>query len=321
MTLNTQGIVTPHQLARGFAQESFESFLAVRREPAWSLALRREAWAAFENLPFPDRTLEEWMRTDIRGFRLEQFGLPSLPSPVGRGAGGEGGEANEEAEHRAALTLTLSQGERGPVKQPSQKERGPAERPPPALLTQGVDLSGSVVSADSRTGDARLDPELARQGVLFGSLDQLLGEHGDVLRPYLFSAVNYQADKFAALHAACWSGGMLLYVPRGVVIDRPLHMLSVLSPGGVDLGHALIVLEDGAEATLLAETASLDAAAAGLHCGAIEIHVGPRARLRYVNLQNWGTGVWHFAASAGAGGRAMRPCSGRSAPWAAGWPR
>ena len=23
--------------------------------------------------------------------------------------------------------------------------------------------------------------------------------------------------------------------------------------------------------------------------------VGPGARLRYVNLQNWGTGVWHFA--------------------------
>ena len=97
------------------------------------------------------------------------------------------------------------------------------------------------------------------------------------------------------LHAACWSGGMVLYVPKGVVIDRPLHMLSALSPDGVDLGHTLIVLEEGAEATVLAETASLDAAAAGLHCGAIELHVGPRAKLRYVNLQNWGTGVWHFA--------------------------
>ena len=88
---------------------------------------------------------------------------------------------------------------------------------------------------------------------------------------------------------------MVLYVPKGVAIERPLHMLSALSPGGVDFGHALIVLEEGAEATVLAETASSDAAAAGLHCGAIEIHVGPRARLRYVNLQNWGAGVWHFA--------------------------
>ena len=32
-----------------------------------------------------------------------------------------------------------------------------------------------------------------------------------------------------------------------------------------------------------------------MHCGAIELIVGRGAKLRYVNLQNWGTGVWHFA--------------------------
>ena len=272
------GTATTHH---GFSQESFQSFLANRREPAWLLAQRREAWAAFEELPFPDRTLEEWMRTDIRGFRLDQFSLPNLPSPAGRGAGGEG-----EGRRQDALTLTLSRPTSG---------RCPERGLPPALLTQGVELSGRAVSADSQIDEACLDPELAEQGVLFGSLDHLVAEHGDRLQPYLFSAVNYRVDKFAALHAACWSGGLVLYVPRGVVIERPLHMLSALSPGGVDLSHALIVLEEGAEAALLAETASRDAAAAGLHCGAIEIHVGLRARLRYVNLQNWGTGVWHFA--------------------------
>jgi Fe-S cluster assembly protein SufD len=274
--------------AHGFSQESFESFLAQRREPAWLVAQRREAWAAFEELPLPDRTLEEWMRTDIRGFRLEQFALPSLPSPAGRGVGGEGGSESKQDAKPDVLTLSRPTSGRCP-------EREPAGQLPPALLAQGVDLSGGAVSADSQVGDVCLDPELARQGVLFGSLDRLVAEHGDRLQPYLFSAVNFRADKFAALHAACWSGGLVLYVPRGVVIERPLHMLSVLSPGGVDLSHALVVLEEGAEAAILAETASRDATAAGLHCGAIELHVGPCARLRYVNLQNWGTGVWHFA--------------------------
>ena len=125
--------------------------------------------------------------------------------------------------------------------------------------------------------------------------DALIREHGERLRPYLYAAVDGRADKFAALHAAYWSGGMVLYVPKGVVIERPLHMLSALSPGATDFSHALIILDEGAEATVLAETASVDSEAAGLHCGAIEIHVGCRAKLRYVNLQNWGTGVWHFA--------------------------
>ena len=45
----------------------------------------------------------------------------------------------------------------------------------------------------------------------------------------------------------------------------------------------------------MTETASSDPGGGGLHCGAIEILLMPGARLRYVNLQNWGSGVWHFA--------------------------
>ena len=164
------------------------------------------------------------------------------------------------------------------------------------VLSAGVDLAGDTAAFDSRPAASRLDPELAAKGVLFGSLDELVQQHGAKIEPFLFArAVDPYYDKFSALHAACWSGGMLLYVPRGVVIDRPLHMFSGLSAGQSDFGHALIVLEEGAQATLLAETGSQNATASGLHCGAVEILVGPGARLRYVNLQNWGTGVWHFA--------------------------
>jgi Fe-S cluster assembly protein SufD len=159
----------------------------------------------------------------------------------------------------------------------------------------GVDLAGQTTTTDSADGKTCLDPVLAGQGVLFGSLDALVCTHGDLLRPYLFKAVDYRVDKFAALHAACWSGGTVFYVPRGVTVELPVHSLSALLPGGVDLSHALIILEEDAQATVLAETASMDAAAPGLHCGAIELFVGPRAKLRYVNLQNWGAGVWHFA--------------------------
>jgi Fe-S cluster assembly protein SufD len=61
------------------------------------------------------------------------------------------------------------------------------------------------------------------------------------------------------------------------------------------LGHTLVILEEGAEASFLTETASLQEQGGGLHCGRTEILLGPEARLRFVNLQDWGRGVWHFA--------------------------
>ena len=124
----------------------------------------------------------------------------------------------------------------------------------------------------------------------------LIAEHGDLLRPYIErKLVDPHFDKFSALNAALWSTGTVLFVPKGVSVDEPFHSLSVMTDGGVDLSKTLVILEEGAEATLLAETASTDLEAGGFHCGSIELIVEKNARLRYVNLQNWGSGVWHFA--------------------------
>ncbi len=237
--------------ATGFDSVSFAAFLESRDEPAWLTEQRRAAWSAFESLPMPSRNDEEWMRTELRTFRLDRFSPPQETAVAG------------------ALPIPL--------------------------LTQGVELAGSTVALDSRPVAMELDPRLAKQGVLFGSLDELVAEHGEVIRPHLFRAMQVDYDKFSALHAACWSGGSLLYVPRGVKVERPFHTLSALSDGGVDFGHILVILEEGAEATMLSEAACASAESTGLHCGGIELIVGPGAKLRYVNLQNWGHGVWHFA--------------------------
>ncbi|HEY2148786.1 MAG TPA: SufD family Fe-S cluster assembly protein, partial [Pirellulales bacterium] len=244
----------------GFTAASFDAFLESRDEPAWLKEQRRAAWRAFESLPMPSRTDEEWMRTDIRLLRLNQFAPP---------VGGSSSDALPEHVE-------------------------------PSLM-QGVKFAATTAALDSRplVAGQPLPESLANRGVLFGSLDELVGNHSDLIQRHLFRAINPEYDKFAALHAAFWSGGAILYVPRGVVIEEPFHVLSAISPGGADFGHILVILDEGAEATLLSETAGGGPSAAGLHCGGIELFVGPGAKLRYVNLQNWGQGVWHFARQKG----------------------
>jgi Fe-S cluster assembly protein SufD len=172
---------------------------------------------------------------------------------------------------------------------------------PEALLKQGVDLAGYTSASDSRLVEAEIDQTLRQKGVRFGSLEEIAREEKELVERHLFRAFDPAYDRFAALHAAAWSGGTMLYVPKGVVIDRPLHTLSTISEGGVDTSHLLVVLDEGAEATLLSETGG--GGDAGLHCGAIELILKPGAKLRYVNLQNWSTGVWHFAHQKAAVGR------------------
>ncbi len=257
-------------LQSGFTPEAFEAFLASRREPAWLTLVRKEAWDAFEETPLPDRSLEEWRRTDLRLFRLGAFGLPRA-AQSSHGSADQGSCPAKAADGRS---ITAAEG----------------------LLERNVELAGRLATWDSQTASSVLHEEWREKGVVFESLDSAIGQHEALLREhFLKPVVDWRADKFASLHAACWSGGTFVYVPPGVNVNLPLYTFSLLSPGQVDFGRTVIILGEGAEATVLSETASVDPGAPGLHCGAIEIRVGPNARLRYVNLQNWGTGVWHFA--------------------------
>jgi Fe-S cluster assembly protein SufD len=174
--------------------------------------------------------------------------------------------------------------------------QAPASESPVGLLSQGVTLGGQTATLDSGATESTLNDKWAKKGVLFGSIERLVAENGSLLRPYFERrVVDPAVDKFAALNAACWAGGSLLYVPKRVVVDEPFHALSGMTDGGVDLTKTLVILEEGAEATMLSETASVGLNAGGFHCGSIELLVEPGARLRYVNLQNWGDQVWHFA--------------------------
>jgi len=253
-------------VSTGFTSEAFAAFLAARKEPTWLTELRRKAWQRFLELPMPTNRDEEWMRTDIRLFKLERFSLP-----------------------------------------PQNGRQPTIDALPHSLLAEGVELGGQVATLDSRPVSAVLKPRWAKQGVLFGSLDMLVAEYGDLLRPFFERrVVDPYKDKFSALHTAAWSGGTLLYVPKKVRIEEPLHSLSAQSGGGVDFGKTLVILDAGAEATMLSETASTSGAGGGLHCGSIEIIVEQSASLRYVNLQNWDHEVWHFAhqkAHVGRGGQ------------------
>lgn len=169
------------------------------------------------------------------------------------------------------------------------------------LLADKTEYGGTIVHADGHTTQTEVLERITEQGVLFGDLQTLLTEHRDLLEPYfLQQAVNPNADRFAAWHAAFWTSGTLLYVPRGVEVDLPLHsLIAHTQPGVADFGHTLIIVEDEARATLLEETTSGSAEEAGLHVGCVELIVGRHANLRYVQLQNWNQKTWHLAHQGG----------------------
>jgi len=170
------------------------------------------------------------------------------------------------------------------------------------LMEGRTEFAGLVTHVDGKCTQTELSTELAEQGVLFGNLADLVQEHRELLEPHIVKrAASPETDRFSAWHAAFWTGGTVLYVPRNVQFKQPLYSLIALAnEAAADFSHTLVIMEEGSSATLLEETASASDKLPGLHVGAVELVVGREAHLRYVQLQNWSEQVYHIAHQTGS---------------------
>jgi Fe-S cluster assembly protein SufD len=164
-----------------------------------------------------------------------------------------------------------------------------------ALATYG-ERAGLLLQRDSAGVHLDLAEAVRAQGVIWTDLHTAAREHADLVAKYfMVEAVPVASNKYTALHAAFWSGGTFLYVPKNVAVELPF--VSVLwqeMPQLAVFPHMLLVAEEGSQVTLVSELLSVgcDGCPDAYHGGVTELHVGAGARVRFVSAQDFGTQVY-----------------------------
>ena len=171
-----------------------------------------------------------------------------------------------------------------------------ASVPADLLKPLTADRHGGQVILQPGGSRLSLDPELVRQHVLFTDLRTALLENPALVSRMAGELVRPEEGKFAALAAALAQDGVVLYVPKGVIVEQPLNSL-LWGPGAglAHVSHILVWVDEGASVTYVHEAASPDESQASLHAGIVEIKVGDGASLKFVELQSWGRHVWNFS--------------------------
>ena len=136
-------------------------------------------------------------------------------------------------------------------------------------------------------GEDGVKIERAPDGITFAPLDEG--------HDRLYSLVGWD-EKFAAHNAAVWQHGLLVHVPKGVEVEKPLYVRIAASTDGAALFWRLLVIADpGARFTLVEEIVSGSPELTSYTNEAAELFVGADAKLEYVSLQNLSRNTWHFA--------------------------
>jgi Fe-S cluster assembly protein SufD len=150
--------------------------------------------------------------------------------------------------------------------------------------------------------NGRFSAELSRlnhlpTGVRAGSLAAAVNEHADVVPRYLGQLADVNTRAFAALNTALAGDGAYLYIPDGVVLERPLQILYV-SAGGVEpemsQARTLIVAGERSQSQI-AETYTALRGTTYFTNAVSEIFAAEGAVIDHYKVQHEGLQAFHVA--------------------------
>lgn len=245
----------------GFSRDAVEALSRSRNEPEWVRLQRLAAWDTYERLPAPTRQDEEWRRTDLRRLKLDSFAMST--------------SANGKVDSLDALAAA------------SEHQMQFGDKDQRAGITVAVDSSSAYVDSDA---------SLAEKGVIFTDLGTAVREHEDLVKKYFMTeAVPADMGKFEALHGAMWQTGTFLYVPKGVSVSLPFRSFAISQVAGSALfTHSLVVVEESAEAFFVDAFQSETQDDPAFTSAVVELILRDNAKLRYVQVQDWGRHIWNF---------------------------
>jgi Fe-S cluster assembly protein SufB len=246
---------------KGISEELVRHISTTKKEPEWMLELRLKAFALYEKAPMP-----KW-GPSLANLDLENMNYYSDPGVI---------ETDKWEDLPAEITETF---EKLGIPQAEREY-----------------LGGVGAQYDSGIVYHRLKQSLADKGVIFENMDVALEKYPDLVKKYFMTdCVPIIDHKFVMLHAAVWSGGTFIYVPKGVKVGQPLQAYFRMNrERSAQFEHTLIIADEGSEITYIEGCSAPKYNFSSLHAGCVEIYVHANAKAKYVSIENWSLNTFNL---------------------------
>jgi len=218
--------------------------------------LREKALATYARLGLPHRRIEAWKYTDLRAHLEDVY---PLATPRGAAIGANELEAalGKAIADFSAYRLVIVEGE------------------------LRDDLSDIFALKDA--------------GAVIVSLAEALESPPEWLKQTLSKAGPREDDAVFALNTALMTGGVIMRLPKGLTLDKPIHLIHLDGTGdpATMVTRNVIMAEEGASATVLESYGGLGMT--GLQRNAVtEIEIGDKAAIHHIKFQREAVETTHL---------------------------
>ena len=266
-------------------------------------ALRARAFADFERLGFPTRRQEDCKYTDVPRAFEPNYGmnLKRLPMPVNPYEVFKCDVPNMSTSLYFVVNDAFYAATSYKLQATSETTKEPEDPVARSSSQDPVTRSSSLVArSSSQDPVTRSSSPVARSSSQDPVADKVLigsfRDHADLVSRYLGTLADTSKDGLTAFNTAFAQDGVLLYVPRGVKVEKPIQLINILRSTVPLLVNRrlLIVLEDDAQARLLVCDHAMDEVNF-LATQVIEVFVGRNATFDLYELEETHTGTTRFS--------------------------
>ena len=227
---------------------------------SWLKRLRESAMESFQELGFPSVKDEEWKYTNVAPIARIDF----KPATSVRAA--RSGSADGELATFGCVEAKDSQ----------------------LVFVNGI-LRSDLCSL---TG---LPPEVVAM-----DLSQAISDdrYGEIAWKHLAQQADYVANGFTALNTAFISHGVFVYIPKGVIVEAPMHLLFISDDvQTANFPRVLLVAEENSSATVIESYAGTRDASYFTNA-VVELVLKEGARLEHYKVQRESIRAFHIATTA-----------------------
>jgi Fe-S cluster assembly protein SufB len=253
---------------KGLDESTVRFISAKKNEPAWLLEWRMEAFRRWLTMREPTWARVHYPKIDFQD--LYYYSAPkNTPGPTSLD------EVDPEllrTYEKLGIPLREQEMLAGVVREDGST--------PSRVAVDAVFDSVSVVTT--------FKEELAKAGVIFGSISDAVREHPELVRKYLGSVVPITDNFYATLNSAVFSDGSFVYIPKGV--RCPMELSTYFRINERQTGQferTLIIADEGAYVSYLEGCTAPMRDENQLHAAVVELIALDNAEIKYSTVQNW----------------------------------
>jgi Fe-S cluster assembly protein SufB len=143
----------------------------------------------------------------------------------------------------------------------------------------------NIVQIGSNIHRINIPDELKSKGLVISSIDYALKNYGDIIQKTLEST-NSKEDKYTALNNAAFNSGIFIKIPKNLILEKPIHIISTLSVDGTStISRNVIVTEESSKASIVQELYAPKAISQQSYLELLNISVGQNSQLDGTTLQ------------------------------------